>query len=279
MSNSDGRGSLVNAFSELRKNNQVCFCTFHQSYGYEEFVEGLKSDGNGNFVIEDGILKRIAFEAAYESLKSEYKNNEISYEDKKKIVIKNINNNKAFKNSKKYVLIIDEINRGNISKIFGELITLLEEDKRLGESNSITVKLPYSKEEFSLPKNFYIVGTMNTADKSIALMDIALRRRFKFQELLPDSTVLDEIDNIDLQKLLEAINKRVEFLLDKYHMIGHAYFVNVNTIDDIIEVMRNKIISLNDIFKNIQGVNDLGVREFFIIKEEFSEKEIRNIYE
>lgn len=261
---------------------------------------------------EDGIFKRISFEATYESLKEEYKNKESDYNSKKIAVINNINNNKA---SKKFVLIIDEINRGNISKIFGELITLLEEDKIIGADNTLVVTLPYTKEKFSLPNNLYIIGTMNIADKSISLIDIVLRRRFMFKELFPNSGLLQEIDNIDLEKLLYTINKRVEFLLDKNYMIGHAYFVNLTSIDDIMDVMKNKIIPLleeyfygdnekigmvlggidsninsdfivyketvkgNDIFKNFQGVNDLGVREFFRIKEEFSEKEIRSIYE
>lgn len=240
----NNREAILNKYKELVDKGQIDFCTFHQSYGYEEFIEGLKSDGKGNFVTEDGILKRIAYNAAYEGLKDEYKEDEVSYDDKKVKVNNYINKERAFKEAKKFVLIIDEINRGNISKIFGELITLLEEDKRIGTSNQIVANLLYTKEKFSLPNNLYIIGTMNTSDKSIAQIDIALRRRFIFEEMMPDYDVLDEIDGIELDKLLIEINERIEFLLDRDHLIGHAYFVNCNSYLDIINVVINKIIPL-----------------------------------
>jgi len=156
-----------------------------------------------------------------------------------------------------YVLIIDEINRGNISKIFGELITLIEEDKRLGMDNEMTARLPYSGETgFGVPPNIFIIGTMNTADRSIALMDVALRRRFKFQEIMPNAKIVIDIlgekelnqDFIEIiEKTLTILNKRIEVLLDKDHTIGHSYFLNISEDDsenDLFRVWYGKIIPL-----------------------------------
>ena len=150
---------------------------------------------------------------------------------------------------KKHVLIIDEINRGNVSAIFGELITLLEEDKRKGNPEHIEVKLPYSGKDFSVPNNVYIIGTMNTADRSVEALDTALRRRFSFVEMQPDPKILSEekyvkYKKVDLSKLLETINKRIEVLIDKDHQIGHSYFIGIQNIDDLKRTFKDKIIPL-----------------------------------
>ena len=144
-----------------------------------------------------------------------------------------------------HVLIIDEINRGNIAKIFGELITLIEDSKRTGGNDPATVTLPYSKEEFGVPDNLYIIGTMNTADRSIALLDTALRRRFHFVEMMPDPKLVPEdIHGVNCQKLLEAMNNRIRFLLDREHQIGHTYLMNVKSIDSLASTFKNKIVPL-----------------------------------
>lgn len=158
------------------------------------------------------------------------------------------------KEEKNYVLIIDEINRGNVSQIFGELITLIEEDKRLGKAEALEATLPYSKEKFGIPPNLFIIGTMNTADRSVEALDAALRRRFSFEEMPPKPELIETegklkeekgiLGNINLQLVLSTINKRIEKLLDKDHLIGHSYFMSVTSMDELKAAFQNKIIPL-----------------------------------
>ena len=155
---------------------------------------------------------------------------------------------------KNYVLIIDEINRGNVSSIFGELITLIEKDKRADRPEELEVTLPYSKETFKVPSNVYIIGTMNTADRSIEALDTALRRRFSFIEFAPKSHLIKTegdsgivggtVEAIDLEKLLNKINTRIEKLIDKDHKIGHSYFLKVDSIEKLKHAFKNEIIPL-----------------------------------
>ncbi|MCW1706201.1 AAA family ATPase [Campylobacter jejuni] len=353
--NLESRDDKKAKFDEYVKKGQIVFTTFHQSYGYEEFVEGIKPriDSKENskeieYKIKDGIFKELCEKALdnYENsiLNADELNKKIELKEKvenflnwlletnepigktkggnffvveidnKTIVIYSegverfdgifnlnlsifmellkckdefnnatemfkkvfnrdyadrthtyyfnlvkkfkayeekqlaakIENNKNNDNSlKPYIIIIDEINRGNLSKIFGELITLIEPSKRIGEKEELKVTLPYSGEKFGVPKNVYIIGTMNTADRSITSLDTALRRRFEFVEMMPDVSKLSiDCEGINLQELLKAINTRIEYLLDREKTIGHAFFISVENLESLKKVFKNRIIPL-----------------------------------
>ena len=231
---------VMEEYERLRKSGQIAFCTFHQSMDYEDFVEGLKpevQDGHVTYQVESGIFKRICEQA-------------------------HTTEDDAF--SKPHVLIIDEINRGNISRIFGELITLLEADKRAGsKTHPITVTLPYSKENFSVPSNLYIIGTMNTTDRSTGSIDYAVRRRFAFITLKTDPEVIkastkfkEENTRAKALALFKQINgdgtgdsksfiathKAGDFDLEDLK-VGHSYFL-AETLEALQMKMRYEVIPL-----------------------------------
>ena len=211
------REAAKDRFDALREEGRVEFVTFHQSYAYEDFIEGIRPKLTGHelgYELRDGIFKEIAKRAQHD-----------------------LGNN--------HVLIIDEINRGNVAKIFGELITLIEESKREGRADAEAAMLPYSQKRFSVPKNLYLIGTMNTADRGIAPLDTALRRRFEFVERMPDATLVgDDIEGVNGETLLVAMNRRIVELLDRDHQIGHTYLMEVKTLQGLAHAFRNQIVPL-----------------------------------
>lgn len=217
-------------------NERFYFVTFHQSFTYEDFIEGIRpeiDDVGSNSSQSNGEIKYVIQEGVFKKLCDVAKSNP----------------------TKEYAIFIDEINRGNISEIFGDLISLVETDKRLGMPNELKVRLPYSKKPFGVPKNVSIYGTMNSADRSIALIDVALRRRFEFEPMTSDvnalETILREkginpknISGVDLIEFLNVVNKRIQVLLDENFVIGHAYFTSVTDFDDLKDILIKKVIPL-----------------------------------
>lgn len=207
------------------------FITFHQSFGYEDFIEGIRAEVENdviNYVIREGVFLKFCKAAMHD---------------------------KEQGNNNNFLFVIDEFNRGNISKILGELITLIEVNKRIsyidGEWKGMQVTLPYSGEKFGVPDNVYILATMNTADRSLATIDTAIRRRFDFVEMMPDSEVVRKnigedgaIGDIDIAGIMDAMNQRIQYLYDRDHMFGHALFLNIESLEDLQYRFENKIIPL-----------------------------------
>lgn len=258
--------------SVVEKEKNYKFVTFHQNFAYEDFIEGIKpvfgeeNEGEIQYQIERGVFYQACLEAVrlagYTSL-----NDCIEDEAEKRA--------EKIKNSAKYAIFIDEINRANVSSVFGELITLIEDDKRLGAKHEVLdTTLPYSKKLFGVPANLHIIGTMNTADRSVEALDTALRRRFTFQKVFPQPEDLKEknIESVELQKLLEAINQRIEVLLDQDHTIGHSYFMNLESFKDLKKTFKNKILPLlEEYFYGDFGKIGLILGKSFIQKSKQSE--------
>lgn len=324
----EDRTALKLRFDQYKEQGQIKFVTFHQSFSYEDFVEGIRAESdkqdNLKFKVEAGVFKKLCNEGKQfaddlivqiqdplefgrgyvlkkmttEVLEIQKPNGNIIHLSRaltdfllknfkeEKITIRNLADKKVIeilseseilepylvngysaiwanlipflndyisdviagnKEHKNYVLIIDEINRGNISRIFGELITLIEDSKRKGAEEELSVTLPYSKEEFSVPNNVYIIGTMNSSDRSLTGLDIALRRRFTFIEMPPKPELLNgiSIEGVNIGKLLDVMNQRIEVLLDRDHCIGHANFMSLSNdseLDDLAQIFKQKII-------------------------------------
>lgn len=233
-------------YQEMLPDGRIVFITFHQSMSYEDFIEGIKpkiEDGKITYEVKDGIFKKLCEKAKD-------------------------NNTQITQN---YVMIIDEINRGNVANIFGELISLIEDDKRLGASEELHAELPYSHTIFGVPKNVYIIGTMNTADRSVEALDSALRRRFTFKEMMPKAELVPEENNV--RSIFEIINQRIEVLKDREHQIGHSYFMGVEKEDDLKGVFYDKIIPLlQEYFYGDYEKIQLVLGEGFVKKESESVK-------
>lgn len=316
------RAALKDKFDELAQAERILFVTFHQSFSYEDFVEGLRASTDGehlSYRVESGVLKQLCERARYVSgtlTEDDVIENFLDNISKQPMMLTTVTG-KAFEvrykvgnttitcipqasaaelalpaniehirsmmrgaepsnlycasyvkaiaqhlssqltehvgaavnNTQPYVLIIDEINRGNISRIFGELITLIEPSKRAGAPEALTVTLPYSKEPFSVPNNVYLIGTMNTSDRSLAGMDIALRRRFEFVEMPPQSELLRDVwvEGVNIGELLTLMNQRIEVLLGRDYQLGHAYFMPLKkdaTLSRLDLIFRNQILPL-----------------------------------
>lgn len=249
---------VMNRYKKLKKDGQIVFITFHQSYGYEEFIEGIKpiideEKKEIGYKVESGSFKCFCEFASTKEIKTNFfETSSQSTTELAKTKNVDLSNTKIVQNNKNYVFIIDEINRGNISKIFGELITLIEDTKRAGMDEEASAVLPYSGQVFSVPSNVYILGTMNTADRSIALLDTALRRRFEFIEMMPDLDVLrtigaNMVEDLDIAEMLGKINERITILYDREHTIGHAFFTKLAkepTIDVLKSIFEKSVIPL-----------------------------------
>ncbi|MBR4891768.1 MAG: AAA family ATPase [Alphaproteobacteria bacterium] len=229
--------------------DQIRFVTFHQSMAYEEFVEGIKP-----VIKQDGIEEGESSQVQYTNASG---------------IFKNIVNEAKANRDKKYVLIIDEINRGNISKIFGELITLIEPSKRLWNEEPMTVTLPYSQEPFNVPNNLYLIGTMNTSDRSIAAVDIALRRRFFFVPMRPEDNLVTDVQGIYLHSIFKNLNKKIEILLDEDHMIGHSYLMGCKTVAEVKKVWFDEIMPLlNEYFYGDWDRLSLVLGDDFVVQQD-----------